>query len=423
MIKNDVLKKKKALESSIFKLRDSGEGGLQFIGHVLQCVNIRYNDSIPTAGIYFDSKSKKYEMLLNSEFFCDRLSSDERCGVLIHEIYHIVFKHVFRVPPSDFREKTKLNIAMDLVINQLIANIPDGGMFIKDFKDKQGKPFPENKTTDFYLNLLENSKYKDGKENSDKNGHNRDKNGYMPTKDLLDKMVERRYHFDSHDWDGEDGSLKDKLEAVEGLLKRAKFNAEKSGCSIPGSIADQLQEITNQIKALDYKKILLSTLKKSLDSRDTSKTWSRPSRRYGELARGSKVGLLPSIAVYIDTSGSISYEEICTFLDIINGFLTVGINKAYIHLFNTELYHTERVKKNFKLNKDSIQIGGTDLSEVFAHMENNTVNLSLILTDGYYSRPEFNKRKIGETIFIISKSNGQLDHPLSDIGKTIPYEF
>ena len=99
-----------------------------FIGTVLQCLDIFYSHQVPRAGIMFDSNSKKWQMAINPHWFCLKLNAANREAVLLHEIYHVTHKHPMRVPFLKINpdRRVLMNIAMDMSINQVIANLPNG---------------------------------------------------------------------------------------------------------------------------------------------------------------------------------------------------------------------------------------------------------------------------------------------------------
>jgi len=49
--------------------------------------------AIPTAGVRVNPDTGYYEMMYNSDFF-EKLTDEQRSGVLVHEFYHLVFEHV-----------------------------------------------------------------------------------------------------------------------------------------------------------------------------------------------------------------------------------------------------------------------------------------------------------------------------------------
>ena len=423
---------KSSLEWAItFLLTDSKHG---FYGHILQSMPVTFTNRVPTAGIAFDSRLKQFNLYINDAFWLS-LSKVETVAVLLHEIMHITHKHVY-YDLLNHPEKDRLNIAMDLVINQRIRGLPKQCMFVENFKDKTGKPFPKDSITEIYYDLLEQdaemfraqSDGKDGgpegEENQDGNGgkgkpgtHNGEKGAWHRLGDMTKKP-----QFDAHDWDldSQDNSqLKEKLEGIRDLLKRAQTKVSH-GHDLSPEIQDLLEQIKRKIQALDAKAILLSTLKKSMPSKYVKKSWWRDSNRYGDDAPGNLRAPMPKIYVMVDTSGSISIDEANEFLAVTNQFLTVGVDKCTIGLFHTECYHEESVKKNFKLRPEVFKSGGTELTDAFKKAIKKAPDLIIVLTDGHWGMPEINTRKMPEVCFVISKG-GSTAHPMKNIGRTVQY--
>jgi predicted metal-dependent peptidase len=436
--------KRIALESTIYSLigQKSANGSdedTQFYGHILQGLNISMGLQVPTAGVYYDTKAKSFKMLINPHFFCP-LNLEQRKGLLLHELFHITFRHVYFNYLN--YDKKILNVSMDMVINQYIKTLPDKAIDIKKFKTKDGKDFPNLSTTEEYYQLImDDAEVNIGKPKDNGDGQpdpnsqqesgdpgsyteidaktDADGNVWVKAKELF-----KDQEFDDHGWDngeGESDAL-EKMEALKDLVKRTMQKTSFSHGKAPKMIEDLLVTLDKAMEKLNYKQILLSTLKKSLPAKDTIKTWVRPSRRYGDLAKGNKLGLMPTIDFFIDTSGSISHIEANELLGITNNFMTVGVDKAHVHLWADEVYHTKRISKNFQIPESDFKVGGTNLSDVLHYIKKRKPNLAVILTDGQYSRPNFNYNSIKDTnvVFIITK-NGTTDHPLKDIGTTVKY--
>lgn len=403
---NEAIKEaKERIEWAIFRL--SQDKDLIFIGGVLQSMSIHMTMSVPTAGVCFNEKIKQFQLYVNPEFF-SKLTRLESKAVLVHEIYHIFHKHVY-FDHTKYK-KMMLNVAMDLVINQLIKDLPKEAMFIENFRDKNKNPFPKNQPTEVYYDLLlDDAEMKNpnaGESSQGQSDPNQKGQGQEWVK-VQDHFKDMKEAFDSHDWGdtNDEAQMKEKLEALRDLAKRS---GEKLGHSrIPGNIQDLLEEISKTLAKLDYKAILLSTLKKSMPAKVIQKTWKRPSRRYGTLAPGNKMGSLPKVYFLADTSGSIGYEEINDFLKVTEGFLTNGVEKAEIGLFNTATYLEKKVKKGFRLTENEVQSGGTDLTDSLTKVLKKSADLLIIMTDGYFDKPEVDLKKLPNTVMVFTKNHNE----------------
>ena len=434
----DVSLKTRALASAIYECSKTHP----FLGSVMQCLTIQYGHVIPTAGIMFNTDAKRWDMIINPYFFCKKLNLLEQKAVLLHELSHITHKHPLRVPflKISARKRMLMNIAADMAINQFIKNLPKGcpqcpppeqqkpcendlcpgkGILVEDYYDvdektKKNVPWEKNRTMEHYyeklLQRFEDPDKEDGEGDGEGNA-----GGGADTGDLPNTL-------DEHMWDGaaEEGDM---LDATEELVKRAMVKARLDYSSLPDSVKELLEDIKMRRAELNYKALLLLAMKRHAQGHDRKNTWTRKSKRFGNKAPGTKVGDLPKLQNYIDTSGSISIEEANEFLEVVDQFLRVGARKCRLGFFHTALYKNEEYKLGFRIKREDIQSGGTDLTPVMADILKNKPDLSVVITDGCYSDvPVESWMKPGEkfptTLFIISKG-GTKDHPLKRLGDTV----
>ncbi len=435
--------KTQCLSSALY---DITKNSASFYGMLLQSLSINYSHMLPTAGVKFDTDDKKWEMYINPFFFCKKLSADNRKAVLLHEILHIVHRHPIRVPFLKISERKRqlLNIAADMSINQYIKGLPKGCSMcppvetnqpchnplcpsrcidVKDFYDQSenGKktPWKELQSMEFYYEKLLTRFDDPDESNSSGNEEGKSENvgegnagGGANTKDLPATL-------DEHMWDGSADEV-DMLDATEELVKRTMVKSRFDFSDLPGAVQELLKDIRARRAELNYKALIMHALKRHAAGHDRKHTWARKSKRFGNLAPGTKVGDLPRLYNFIDTSGSISVEEANEFLSIVDQFLRVGARRCDLGFFHTSLYKTESYKTGTRINKEDIQSGGTDLEPVMREILKRKPDLSVILTDGYYGDvPVEQWMKPGEkfpvTLFIISK-NGEEDHPLKRLG-------
>lgn len=408
-----------------------------FMGSVLQCLTIQYSHQLPTAGILFNTDAKRWDMLINPHFFCKKLNAAQRKAVLVHELSHITHKHPLRVPfmKISARKRMLMNIAADMAINQFIKDLPSGCpqctnqgpcpnelcpgkcIDVKDYFDQDPKtgtktPWPTQQTMEAYYERL--IKRFDDPDKDDGSGQG-NAGGGTETGDLPQTI-------DEHMWDGA-GDEKEMLDATEELVKRAMVKARLSHDDLPGHVKDLLEEIKVRRAELNYKALILLAMKKHANGHNRKSTWMRKNKRLGFKAPGTKVGDLPKLELHLDTSGSISTEELNEFLEIVDQFLKVGARKCNLSFFHTDLYGRQQYKMGTKINKNDIQSGGTDLTKTLEDIFKRRGDLSIIITDGCYSDVQVeNWMKPGaqfpQVLWIISKG-GTEDHPLKRIGDTV----
>jgi predicted metal-dependent peptidase len=415
-----------------------------FIGSVLQSLNIAYSHVIPTAGIMFNTDAKRWDMLVNPYFFCKKLGDGaqgdkHRKAVFLHEISHITHKHPLRVPflKISSRKRMLMNVAADMAINQFISDLPKGCsqcppadkhepctndmcpgkcIDVKEYfelDDKGAKiAWPINQTMEKYYDLL--IKRFDDPDDADSDGEG-NAGGGADSSDIPQTL-------DEHMWDGA-ADEKDMLDATEDLVKRAMVKARLSYDDLPGHVKDLLDDIKTRRAELNYKALIMSAMKRHASGHNRKNTWTRKSKRFGNKSPGTKVGDLPRLNLYLDTSGSISVEELNEFLSIVDEFLRVGSRKCDISFFHTEVYGHRQYKMGQKIERADVQQGGTELKPVMEDILRQSADLSIIITDGYYGDVAIEEnmkpgQKFPQTLFIISK-DGSERHPLVRLGDTV----
>lgn len=429
--------KTRALASAIYECSKTHP----FLGSVLQCLTISYGHQIPTAGIMFNTDAKRWDMIINPFFFCKKLDIPQQKAVLLHELSHITHKHPLRVPflKISSRKRVLMNIAADMAINQFIKNIPAGcpqcppvsaqqpclnemcpgrGIFVEDYKDVDEKtkkeiPWEKNRTMEYYYEkLLRRFDDPDKDDNGDGEGN---AGGGAETGDLPQTI-------DEHMWDGA-SEEKDMLDATEELVKRAMVKARLDYSALPDSVKELLEDIKARKAELNYKALIMSAMKRHASGHERKGTWTRKSKRFGNKAPGTKVGDLPKLNLYLDTSGSISVEELNEFLEIVDQFLKVGARKCNLSFFHTANYGHQQYKMGTKIDRNQIESGGTELTPVMQDILKVNADLNIVITDGCYGDVQAESwmkpgQKFPQTLWIISKG-GTEEHPLKRFGSTV----
>jgi len=442
----DPAKKKYCLETALYQLTKNQS----FFGMILQCLDIYYTHLIPTAGVCFDNNAKKWQMMINPKWFCDKLGDGDqgtkhRISILLHELYHLTHKHIIRAPMLKLNpgRRMLINIAMDMAINQYIKDLPTGcsdcpprearltgakcenemcpgnPILIDDFFDTDSKgvrtPWEKNKAFEFYYyKLIERYAEMSDNDNGEGEGEGEGQGD--------GKSKGKPQPFDSHDWEG-GGEEQDMMNATEELVKRAMQKRGLTFDKLPGFIQELLSDIEARRSELNYRQLILSAIKKHASGSDRINTWSKPSRRYGNIAPGTRNGPTPKLENFIDTSGSISIQEANDFLSIIDNFLQVGSRKCKLGLWHTELYHNEPYTLGNRLDRDMIQSGGTDVGPVLQHIADTKPDMSIILTDGCFSDVDIEamlppNTRFPQVLWIISQ-DGHEEHPLRRVGETV----
>jgi predicted metal-dependent peptidase len=345
---------------------------MDFIGSMLQGIQIDYSGRIGTACIQYVCNKKQFLIELNPVFF-RLLTLEERMGILLHELDHMTKLHLIRIPA--FEDRQKKNKAADAVINQFVPGIPTRdpirGIFPEDFG------LDKNLSLEDYYDQWPDEPEEDGQngEGDGDGGGGGQGNGKGKGQGQL---------LDEHDWDGnqDEGDI---LEGVEDLVKRTMIKTSREFNKLPSHLKDLLEHIEKRRKVIDWKKKMKQFMKKSATGFDKEPTRTRPNKRYDYQSPGLKIGEMPKLLILEDTSGSMSIVEVNAGLDQVDEILRAGARKVELGFWHTGLYHRMKYKKGSRdLAHKSVQSGGTCFEECAKYIEKLKPDAVIVFTDGYF---------------------------------------
>ena len=302
-----------------------------FLGFLLCGLQFKWSDDVETAGV----SEKTFHW--NPAWF-DSLTMNERQFILLHELWHIALLHSARMGERDPR---KWNIACDYRIN---ANLVKDG-----YTMVEGGLFDEK-----YL----------GDEWSEENIYN----------DLPESES-------SQSW-GTELTPSDNTISNVAQVQQAVMAAKTAG-SDTGNINKLLEKFIRP--KLPWKTLLHKFLIERLDS---EWSWRRPNRRFHDVYMPSLLNDnngLTSVAMFLDTSGSITDENLNTFISEAK-FVQENLCPETLNLvlFDTEITEVYKYKKGDRIKRINVKgFGGTDYSEVHEYIMKNKPTLSIIFTDLY----------------------------------------
>lgn len=338
-----------------------------FYGLFLVGLNKTFRKDIPTAGV--SKHGIGAQLSINPDYFSD-LSLEHRIGLLKHELLHISFGHL--LTRDRYPNKKLFNIAADLEINQYILDsyLPDGGLKLDTFPELN---LPVKAGTDEYYRLLEQAQ-EDGSSES--------------LNSLLDQM-NGDSPYDHMTWDEFDQlSEADKKlvqKQIEHQLKEVAEQTEKRCGSIPGELAELIQRLRYVEPAkFDWKGYLRRFVGNSTVIY-TKKLRRKYNKRYSANP-GLKIKFKNHILVGIDTSGSVSSDELKEFMNELVHMHKTG-HKITIAQCDTQLNSVEEF--NPKRDLEIKGRGGTSFQPVVDHFnEKGNYTALIYLTDGEAYNPE-----------------------------------
>lgn len=320
------------------------------------------------------TQSGNIVMMADPNFFAT-LSNTEIAAVIKHELLHLIYGHLSKSRVDNMPNRKLANVAMDLSINQQIVGLPDNCLDIAKFDP----PLPENKTAEYYYQLLEQ---RFGSEGAGGQGG---------------EVV------DNHDeWQNGDGSGQPCEEIIEAAVKRAvgegKKAAERQGW---GSVANNVRRAVDEIllaKPLSWKKLLRRFAADACKA-GTTGTRKKPNRRFGTQTPGQRVLRKARLAVAIDTSGSIFCDP-----GVLGAFFK-EVNKIAAYAEVTVIECDAAVGKIYKWNgkppEQATGGGGTAFEPACEAAAEMNVSGLIYLTDGWAHFPE----KMGnwpDTLWVIT---------------------
>jgi predicted metal-dependent peptidase len=322
-------------------------------------------------------------LYINAEFWEKYLNNIHfRVGAIKHEILHIVFKHIFRY--KGFSQKTIFNIAADLIVNQYIKpnQLIQGAILLESFPELNLKP---NQHLNYYYNVL-----MDFYQKSINNGNSSElenNQSWKTLKSLLDQdnINQKRHAFwkKIEDLSNAEKDIAESAinQALEGTLSRLK---SKDFGKLPAGLQQYLQEFQQSlVPVVNWKRVLRLFTNSSSRTR-IKNTLRRPSKRYGTNP-GIKVKKKQKILVAIDTSGSISMDELKEFF---NEIYHIWKQSAEVYIVECD---TEISAKYLYSGKtpQSVSGGGGTAFEAPIHFANEIYRPDALIyfTDGYGANP------------------------------------
>ena len=344
-----------------------------FFSAISRRVNKQSSRAIPTAGVTVDKDTLQFKMLYNPDFFED-MEERKVKGVLIHEFYHLIFKHVTSRRPENI-PMIVWNIATDLAINSMIGadNLPEnccipGG---KQFED-----YPVGKTAEFYLEMMkDDEQFGDGK------------GGF---KDMEGEDGSDLGNFDDHG--GWDELTEDERQMVEerakDIMEKAAKDANNSGRGW-GSVSNGIKrDIMERLKTrVNWKKVLRAFIG-AAQRADKSNTMRRINRRFPYIHAGRKVNRVANIAISIDQSGSVSDQELNAFFNELNKLSDLATFTAIP--FDTRVAEDKVYvwKKGEKRKWERVMYGGTCFNAPTDYVNKGNFDGHIVLTDLMAAKPK-----------------------------------
>ena len=365
-----------------------------FFAAISRRINKRASYGIPTAGVMVNKETAQFEMLYNPEFFRG-LKELERTAVLIHEFYHVIFKHVTDRAPwntkgSDITAKV-WNISADLAINSHIKNLPKEGCI-----PGQG-PFedlPLGMAAEWYVphvkKILEEQQNGGSGDGESGDGQGQPQGGEQGTGGDSNGSGGVSTLDDHRGWGASDEQAKElndiANERLKDIVKQASDEASAKGNW--GSVSSSVKkDIIESLKTkVDWRKVLRFFVKSSQKA-NKSNTIRRINRRYPYIHAGRKSNRVANIAVSIDQSGSVDDQMLAMFFAELNKLSEVA--SFTVIPFDTKVEEDKvyEWRKGQSRKVERVLHGGTCFDAPTKYVNERAFDGHIVLTDMCAPKP------------------------------------
>ena len=320
--------------------------------------------------------------------FVSKLNDAELRFLVLHEVYHKLFRHLTTWKHLYLQDAYLANVACDYVINLKIVddNSQDGfatmtGELARGCYDRK---YVGMDTAQVY-NLLR----KDQPQGGQGGGVGNPEDGGGNPEDGSDSLPNGQEPFDVHDWEGAQemtaDEQRDLAREIDEAVRQGALVAGKIGSGGDRDLAELLEP------QVDWREVLREFVQTTCTGSDYS-TYRRPNRRYLDSGIYMPSGVseqVGELVVAIDTSGSIGQTEITAFLSEVKAICdTVHPDKLRLLYWDTkicrdETYDTHELDTLVKSTKPKGG-GGTNVDCVTEYIREESINAQacIVITDG-----------------------------------------
>ena len=339
------------------------------------------------------------ELVINPDYW-ETQDDTQQLNLLCHEVYHIVFQHMFLW--DSFPNKDILGLATDCEVNSYLRNLDNSWVVpsIWNLPKKQGTKF-------YYEEILKQDppQQQQQQSNGGGSGDSQDNKDGMPqTKD------------DHTQWGKDFQECSDaEKQLIQNQINQQIKTAAEQTIKMRGTIPSEMQEIVDELfkpkpRIFDWKSYFRRMLGSIYDI-NIKKTRRKESIRFPDSA-GIKHKKKVSILVAVDTSGSVNDDELRDFFSEITYIYKTG---ARITILECDAKITANYEYTGKWTGKIHGRGGTDFQPVIDYYRKNMKDYAALVyfTDGECSIPDNVPR---DTIWVITSEG---DHTKTYPGRTL----
>lgn len=352
-------------------------------GSIMMMGESEVKDGIPTA--YTDGLNKRY-----GREFMSKLTDEEARAVIWHENLHVGLMHIPRHKDLMKEDGMLANVAMDIVVNNIIDNVNDKTLCKLPQSAIFDHAFDGWSVREIYNELKKQNPQRQKQQGQGQGGNGGDGgngSGQGETININGKQVTVE-DGDEHDGTGVSATpeqAKEFEERVGRALREGSILAGRLGAKVPREVSASLD------KPIDWKEALRDFVSSAVRGKDEL-SWRRFNRNLlanDILAPSSESETMTEVIVAIDTSGSIDQEMIGKFAFQLQ-LICDSVNPETVRIlwWDTEVHGEQTFGGDANNVKDILKPlggGGTHVSCVSKYIAEKKYkpDCIVVFTDGY----------------------------------------
>ena len=334
---------------------------LFYAAMILQCGLVFDTQMQAPASVHFDIDH--YVLSINPTLF-NEFTLEERCGVLTHEMSHILNGHLIRF--EDRENFKKWNYATDCAINQFIQHLPQGCITPTNLPVKKGVKVPAKVNSEQYYDLIDDDQLPpdtgdgSGSGNGDGNPLD-DHSGWNKSK-------------------GQNETLQKDI--AKGMMDKAANETQKGRGNLPSAFSDWL-EINTSSSQISWQRVLRNLAgNKRVNTR---RTIMRSDRRFPgrEEIKGKTKDRMFNLLLIGDESGSVSSSELIQGIAEVQNICKMTKSALDYIAIDTEAHAPVKVTATQR-TFNRVASGGTNLHPALDMAAKHRIDFQaiVVITDG-----------------------------------------
>ena len=367
---------------------------LFYAAMILQCGLVFDTQMQAPASVHFDIDH--YVLSINPTLF-NEFTLEERCGVLTHEMSHILNGHLIRF--EDRENFKKWNYATDCAINQFIQHLPQGCINPTNLPVKKGVKVPAKVNSEQYYDIIDDDQLPP--DNGDGSGSgNGDGN---PLDD----------HSGWNKSKGQNETLQKDI--AKGMMDKAANETQKGRGNLPSAFSDWL-EINTSSNQISWQRVLRNLAgNKRVNTR---RTIMRSDRRFPgrEEIKGKTKDRMFNLLLIGDESGSVSSSELIQGIAEVQNICKMTKSALDYIAIDTEAHAPVKVTATQR-TFNRVASGGTTLHPALDMAAKHRIDFQaiVVITDGgLCSSDVAHFEACGKRVIWLITSDGQIMSEMSN---------